>query len=166
MENNQVKKDKTPNGSGGWVKVKANVSLVLRDKDGKIKDERKIKNIVVTVGFNEMIKQVMGDVGGGAQPDKFNYIGIGTGNTAEVVGDTALETEIGTRVVDTTPSFPLTGKGEIVSLFPPGNGTGDIKETGLLNASSGGTLLARKTFATISKLASDSLQVTWAITLS
>ncbi len=157
---------KTPKGSGGRVKLKANVSLVLRDQSGKVKDKRLIKNLVVDTGFIGIIKQIMGDVSGGPQPAKFNYVGIGTGNTAEAAGDTALDAEIGTRVVDTNPSFPLTGKGEIEVFFEPGNGTGDIKETGLFNASSVGTLLARKTFTTISKLAADSLTVKWIFTLS
>lgn len=159
--------NKTPNGAGGKAKVKANVSLVLMDKEGKIKTRMDIDNIIVTPGFNAMIKQVMGDAGGGSQPAKFNYVGIGTSAAAPASGDAALGSEIGTRVQDADPSFPGIGEGVIETTFPAGNGTGTIAESGLFNASSSGTLLARLLISpTIPKGALDILLVTWTIELS
>jgi len=163
-----VEKDKgnTPKGAGGRIKVKANVSLLLMGPDGKEKDKRTIKNIIVDAGFNDVIKQILGDTGGGAQPAKFNYVGVGTSATAPAVGDTALGAEIGTRVQDADPAFPATGQGKIETTFLAGNGTGAIVECGLLNAVSAGTLLARTTFTVINKGALDILLVTWTISLT
>ena len=152
-------------GIGGKVKVKANVSLVLTGPDGKVKEKR-VANLIVTSGLNAMIKQVLVDVSGGAQPAKFNYVGIGTGTTAPAAGNTTLQTEIGTRVQDTSPEFPATGQGKIESFFAAGNGTGLIAESGVFNASTSGTLLARATFTAIDKEALDTLLVTWTITHS
>lgn len=159
-------RDKAPKGSGGQVKVKLNVSLVLTGPDGKVK-ERRESNLIVTSGFNAMIKQIMGDTGGGSQPAKFNYVGIGTSAAAPASGDTALGSEIGTRVQDVDPSFPGIGEGIIETTFTAGNGTGTIAESGLFNASSSVTLLARLLLSpAIIKGALDSLTVTWTIELS
>ena len=152
-------------GIGGKVKVKANVSLILTGPDGKVKEKR-VANLIVTAGLNAMIKQVLGDVAGGAQPAKFNYVGIGTGTTAPAAGNTALETEIGTRVQDADPEFPSTGQGKLESFFAAGNGTGQITESGILSALTSGTLLARATFTAIDKGALDTLLITWTITKS
>ena len=146
------------------MKLKYNLCLTLIGPDGKVKEERKYHNLVTTAGKNDAIKQVVGDVGGGVQPSKFNYVGIGTGTTVETANDTVLETEVGTRVQDTDPDFPSTGRGDLIALFPAGNGTGTISEAGVLNASTSGTMLARKTFTGINKGALDALQVTWQIT--
>lgn len=166
MKENKMENEKHRPKKGGEIKMRTNLLIKLVDKDGKIKEERLFKNLIVTAGKNSAIKQVLGDTSGGGQPAKFNYVGIGTGATTEVAGDTALQTEIGTRQQDTSPDFPSTGRGDVIVTFAAGNGTGAIVEAGLLNASSAGTLLARKTFSTINKGASDSLQITWQITLS
>lgn len=148
------------------LKLKGHILIRLFGADGKIKEERDINNLIVTVGKNTAIQQILGAASGGGQPAKFNYVGIGTNPTAEAAGDTALGAEIGTRQQDTSPDFPSTGRGDIIVTFAAGNGTGAITEAGLLNASTSGTMLARKTFAVINKGASDVLQITWQITIN
>ena len=148
------------------LKLKGHLLIQLFGADGKIKEEREFDNLVVTAGKNTAIQQILGGASGGAQPAKFNYVGIGTNSTAEAVANTALGAEIGTRQQDTSPDFPSTGRGDLIVTFGAGNGTGAITEAGVLNASSAGTLLARKTFAVINKGASDVLQITWQITLN
>lgn len=143
-----------------------NVEYVLYDYEGSIKGQWAYQNIVTNVGKNAAIKQIFGDSGGGAQPAKFNYVEIGTGTNSENAADTSLQTPCGTRVQDTNPSFPSTGQGRIVATFAAGNCTGAVTESGIFNASSSGTLLARKVFSAINKGASDSLQITWTITLN
>jgi len=146
------------------MSINHNLYIKLIGPDGKIKERREYHNLIVSAGKNAAVKQILGDTSGGAQPAKFNYVGIGTGTTAEASGDTALQAEIGTRQQQTSPTFPATGQGQVVISFAAGNGTGAITEAGLFNASSGGTMLARKTFAVINKGASDVLQITWQVT--
>ena len=154
----------------GVLKWRANVNIDLIGPDGEVKDNRLIKNLVVDGGLSTAIKQVVGDAGGGAQPAKFNYVALGEGTTAPVAGNTALETEESgggyARQVDTDPSFPVTGQGEIQVTFGAGNGEGAITESGLFNAVTTGVMLARVVFSAINKGALDSLQITWRITLS
>jgi hypothetical protein len=47
-----------------------------------------------------------------------------------------------------------------------GVGTGAISEAGIFNASSGGTMLCRTVFPVVNKQASDTIAITWTITIS
>lgn len=162
MENK--KKQAPGRDPGGRRKLSANVDIVLFDKDGKEKDRREIRNLMVDTGLDAAIKQIVGD--GGSQPTEFNYVGVGTDNTAATTSDSALGTEIGSRVQDLNPDFPSTGQADIIVTFAAGNGTGTLVESGVFNASSAGTMLARTVFSAITKGASDALQITWQFTLS
>jgi len=51
-------------------------------------------------------------------------------------------------------------------LFGAGEGTGSITEAGIFNASSSGTLLCRTVFSVVNKGASDSMTITWTVTVS
>ena len=154
----------------GRVEFNANVNIDLIGPDGVVKDNRLIKNLVVNSGLAQAIRQVLGDVSGGAQPAKFNYVGIGEGTTAAVVSDTTLETEESgggyARQQDVDPNFPANSQGEVQVTFGAGVGQGPITESGIFNASTVGTMLARVVFSVINKGALDTLQITWRITLS
>lgn len=143
------------------VRVKGELTVIHIDKEGKELARDIYENLVVTAGKNAGIQQIVGAAGGGAQPAKFNYVGIGTDNTAPAAGDTDLVAEIGTREQDTDPSFPSTGKGEVSVTFAAGNGTGTIVETGLFNDSAAGTIYARALIGPYVKAAEDALIVKW-----
>jgi len=137
------------------------INFKLFDQEGRLKDERDIKNVVVTVGKNYMATWLAT----ATQADYFmKYVGLGTGATAAMTTDTTLETEIGTRAVGTISSS--TNVWQSQATFIAGNATGAITEAAILSAPTSGTMLARQVFATVNKAASDILQVTWQITLS
>ena len=93
-----------------------------------------------------------------------SHMAVGTGATAEALGDTTLQTEAG-RVALTSKTS--TGNvANFVATFPAGTGTGTITEMGILNAASGGKLLLRKTFGAITKTAGTSLTLTMSLTQS
>lgn len=137
------------------------INFKLFDAEGNLKEERDIKNVVVTVGKVYMATWLAA----ATQADYFmKYVGLGTGTTAASASDTALETELATRATGT-----ITSSGAVwqsVSTFNAGVDTGAITEAGIFSASSSGTMLARQVFSAINKGASDSLQVTWQITIS
>lgn len=137
------------------------VNYKLFDANGNLKDERNVKNVVVTAGKTYLANWLTAS----SQAGYFmQYVALGTGTNAAVAGDTALQTEIGTRIAGTLSN--TTNVWQNQATFPAGNGTGAITEAGILSASSTGTLLARQVFSVINKAAGDSLQVTWQITLS
>jgi hypothetical protein len=137
------------------------ISIKLFDKDGNLKDQRDIKNVVVTVGKNYLAAWLAA----ASQAGYFmQYIGLGTGTNAAVAGDTALQTELATRVAGTLSSS--TNVWQNVAVFGAGVDTGAISEAGLFSAGAAGTLFARQVFSVINKAAGDSLQVTWQVTFS
>jgi hypothetical protein len=89
---------------------------------------------------------------------------VGSGVVAAGAGDTTLGTELGR--IGLTSNTASTNVVTHVATFGAGVGTGALTEAGILNASSGGTLLCRTVFSVVNKGASDSMTVTWTVTVS
>lgn len=141
------------------ISAKGLVSIVLLDQYGNVKEERVFPNLVVTTGHNFIASRMVGTASA-----VMSHMAVGTGATGALVTDTTLQTEL-TRIALTSG----TSSGNVatyVTTFGAGEGTGALTEAGIFNASSGGTMLARTTFATINKGASDTLQISWSITVS
>jgi hypothetical protein len=89
---------------------------------------------------------------------------IGTGSTAAAASNTAL----GSQAARTTLTSTTVSGADVtyVDTFAAGTGTGAITEAGLFNASSSGTMLCRTVFSVVNKGASDSMTITWTVTVS
>jgi hypothetical protein len=146
-----------------FPKVTGQVSFVLRGPDGKIKDEKTIKNLVVNTGLGYIVSRMTG-----VAQNVMSHMALGTSDTAAAAANVALGTEVSPR--NTIDSAVISGSNnEIVTYtasFAVGEATGAITEAGLFNAASDGTMLCRTTFPVVNKQAGDSLSVSWAITLS
>lgn len=122
-----------------------------------------IHNLVVSAGKAGVASRINGSGGEAA----FTYIAIGTGTTAAAAGDTTLQTEIttggGARAAATASRVTTTVTNDTAQLVLTFNFTAGfaVTESGALNASSAGTLLARQVFSAINVANGDSLQVTW-----
>lgn len=141
------------------VKMTGRVHIELRDKHGKLKEVRDIDNLVVTAGKQHIADQLSSSPGGGAM----SHMGVGTGTTAAAAGDTALETQ-----TDRNALTSRTDSGAVVTYvgdWAAGDATAALTEAGIFNASSNGTMLARAVFSAINKGASDTLQISWALTI-
>mgnify|MGYP001808482507 CR=1 FL=1 len=148
------------------IKVRGDLDIVLIGADGKIKERRQKTNLVVTAGLNLICARLKDDT-----TDEPSHMAIGTGTTAAAAGDTALGTEASggsyARQSVGTPTLNTTNKSiQFVSSFGAGVGTGAITESGIFNAATSGTCLARVVFSAVNKSASDTLQITHTITLS
>jgi hypothetical protein len=140
------------------IKITGQVSIVITGKDGQVKDQREIKNLVVTTGKEFIAARMVGT------PTAMSHMALGAGTTAANAADTALGSELGRVALASAAA-----SGAVVTYtasFPAGTGTGAVTEAGVLNASSGGTLLCRTVFAVVNKGADDAMSVTWAITVS
>ncbi len=140
--------------------VKGHLQLVLYDQFGGVKDVLEVDNLITNAGFDAICKQISGTPGA-----NFTWITIGSGTTSAAVTDTALGSEIA-RGSGTYSHTTGTKTFTVTYMFGAGVGTGAVTEAGVFNASTGGTLLCRQTFAVINKGASDTLQITWTFTLS
>ena len=141
------------------LKLKGDVAVVLRDKNGNVKEERKINNLIVDTGLNFICDRMKDD------ETAMTHMALGSGSTAAAASDTALGTQLGSREAldsDTVSSNTIT----YTSSFEAGDATGAVTEAGIFNATSGGTMLCRTVFAVVNKSADDSLSVTWTITLT
>ena len=148
------------------LKVKGVLRLVLKDKNGKVKDDKTVKNLVVNAGLAYIINRMKSDVSGGKA--LMSHIGLGSGTTAVGATQTDLVSILGSREAldSTTISGSNNEKLVYVSSFEAGDATGAVTEAGIFNASSGGDMLCRTVFSAVNKGADDTLSVTWTITMA
>jgi hypothetical protein len=140
------------------LKVTGDVAIKLYNRDGSLKDEREIKNLVVTVGKQFIASRMVNTT------TAMSHMAIGSGAVAAAAANTTLGTELG-RVALSGNS----ATGAVVTYtasFPAGTGTGAVTEAGVFNAVSAGTMLCRTVFAVVNKGADDAMSITWQITVS
>lgn len=140
------------------LKVVGQVKLELTKANGA-KEVVDIRNLVVTTGLNYIVSR-MKDTTLAAM----SHMAIGSGSTPAALGDTALGTELGRVALASTVVSANTV--QYTATFPAGTGTGTVYEAGVLNNSTGGTLLCRTVFGIVTKEAGDTLAIVWTITVS
>lgn len=142
------------------LKLRGDVAIVLKDKDGKVKESREINNLVVSAGLTYICSR-MADASAGVM----SHMALGSGTTAAAAGDTDLESILGSReALDSTTASSNTIT--YVSSFEAGEGTGAVTEAGIFNAATAGTMLCHVIFPVVNKQADDTMSVTWTITLT
>jgi hypothetical protein len=125
-----------------------------------VKETREIDNLVVDAGKAHIADRLSSSPTGAAM----GWMAIGTGATAPAAANTALGSEI-----DRNATTSITDSANVVTYvgnWAAGDGTNSaITEAGIFNAVSTGTMLARATFTAINKGASDTLAITWTVTV-
>lgn len=142
------------------LKLRGDVALVLKDKNGNVKEERKIENLIVSAGLEFICSRMAGTSAG-----VMSHMALGSGSTAAAAGQTDLGSILGSREAldsSTASSNTIT----YVSAFEAGDATGAVTEAGIFNAASSGTMLCRTVFSVVNKEADDTMSVTWTITLT
>lgn len=141
------------------------VSRILQEDYGLVREK-----LVTTAGVNFIVDAFQNSV----ELENMKYHGIGTTNTAEAVGDTALAAELSTAYnPDNTRATGSTTEGGGANVYRTvGTNTVDataaIVEHGIFTqaATGGGTLLDRSVFSTINLANGDSLQSTYDLTVT
>jgi hypothetical protein len=141
------------------LNVTGKLQIELFDGFGGLKSSETVDNLVVTSGLSYIASRIKD-----ATATAMSHMAIGSGTSAAILADTTLGTELG-RVALTSTTVS-TNTVTYVATFGAGVGTGAITEAGLFNASSAGTMLCRTVFAVVTKGASDSLVITWIVTIS
>lgn len=130
---------------GDTLQMKGFFRLKIGDGGKVVHDSGWCENTVVNLGFQDYVCATIGAVAGSKQ---ISHLGIGTG-TAPGVTDTSLEGETGTR--KTTSNSVVSSKTlQMTASWASGDhpgGTPNIRNLGLFNTSSGGTLCAGNTFS-------------------
>jgi hypothetical protein len=142
------------------VKATGELEVLLYGADGKIKERRVVKNLVVDAG-EVIIAQAMAN----ESPTLPSHMAIGTSNTAVDGTQTALQgTELDRNALTSTTRS--TSSVTYQASWAAGDGTGTIEEAGLFDAASAGNMFARALTGTIVKGASDALTINWTVTFS
>lgn len=125
---------------------------------------RHIKNLVVDAGKAEVAGLI-----NGVTSKPFDKLAIGTGTTAPAATDTELEAEIsdsgGERATATTSRVTTDVANDTAQWVHQWTFSGSkaVTESGILNATDTGTLLARQTFSVINVQSGDKLEITWKV---
>ncbi|AFS81814.1 hypothetical protein NKOR_09845 [Candidatus Nitrosopumilus koreensis AR1] len=154
--------------------IMGHITLTVADVDGNIVDYVQTDNLVVDVGIDTMGDLIFPNINlnGNATDSQFSWIGIGTNNTAANASDVGIGTAISgcARVQDGTVTGDSSVSGEITvtvdASFSGANCAGAVVEAVLMNDGSSGELLARQVFSAVNVGASDTLTVSWDITLT
>jgi len=144
-------------------RLRHNMRFVLRDSKGNLKKEFEFSNLITNAGVAGVASRINGAGGEAA----FDYIALGTGTTTENATDTALEAEItsgggerASATVSRTTTDVTNDTATNVNTFTFTSSFA-ITESGVFNASSGGTMLSRKVFSAMNVVSGDALEITW-----
>jgi len=124
------------------LKLRGDVIIERRKKDGTVIDRDKLTNLVVSVGKERVAKLI-----NGVSSTSYSYIAIGEGTVAPAVGDTALGSEVDRALA--TLAYEVSFKATFEKTFTFGSGISyAITEAGVGDSvvASGDTLLDRFTF--------------------
>jgi hypothetical protein len=147
------------------LKVTGRISWELV-RDGVVIERGERDNVITTAGKNALASLLNSASAG---TTLVTHMGFGSSTTAVAAGDTALGTELsggGYTRVAVTRSNP---SGNVIQYVATLTGLTSVtvQEAGLFNALTAGTLFAHQlTGAVTLSTASDSLQITWQVTVS
>jgi hypothetical protein len=139
--------------------IVGHMHLELRGQDGELKAVRDVDNLIVDVGRNGIMDQLV------ASPAvaKPTHMAVGTGAVAPAAGNTALGAEVDRNAL--TSKTRSTNVLTMVGDWAAGDATNSaLTEAGVFNAASAGDMYSRATFTAIDKQAADTLQITWTYT--
>jgi len=140
---------------------------ILHILDGKIVEERELKNLIVNAGKAEAAGLLNGVTSG-----PFTYLAIGIGTTPAAAGDTALQSEIttggGARASATCSRVTTAVTNDTAQLVHEWtfSSTFAVTEAGILDAAAAGNLLARQVFSAINVVSGSKLEITWKVQVS
>ena len=122
------------------------------------------ENLVVTAGKNWVASRFKD----GSIPDEMSHMALGSGSTAAAAGNTALGTELASsRIALTTDGGTVSNATvQYDATWSSSHEAYVIKEAGIFNHASAGTMLARTVFDVINKGTDDTVSITWTITVS
>jgi len=139
--------------------IKGHVKLVLKGKNGKVKQIVE-KGNTITEGFDAHVADQMSD----STDNAIGYMGVGTGS-GQGSSDTGLASSSANVALDSTTQGSGAADNDVVyvATFPAGTATAALTEAGLFLTDDNATLMTYDDFDVINKGANDSLVVTWTI---
>lgn len=137
------------------------VALTLRDANGNVKQQTYIDNMVVSVGKSLIASRLVG-----VSSAVMSHMELGTSTANASLMDITLGAAIAGSRMPIATSTVVGNEITYTATFSAGIGTGKLAEVGLFNSVTVGTMLARTTYNAFDKLAADTLDVVWKITIN
>lgn len=157
---------------GGAMAAVGHLWLARVDLKGQVHDLGLAScRVITTTGVNYIVDAFQGLV----EPENMKYHGIGTGGSAEAVGNTALTTELTTQysVSNTRPTGSLGELAGNANVFETAatitvSATVAATEHGIFSqaATGGGVMLDRTLFSVVNLASGESLQATYDFTVT
>jgi len=144
------------------LKATGRLSVERKNSQGAVVDSFIVPNLVVQDGL-DWIAARMYDVN---SPNQMSHMAIGSDLATPQLADSTLGATLPVGRQPLTSTSVSGNTVTYVATFEPGEGTGTVKEAGIFNASSGGTMLCRTVFPVVTKEAGDTITITWAVTIS
>ena len=142
------------------VSVTGQLDIKKINKFGIITERVHVPNLVVLTGKSYIASRIVD-----ANTPIMGHMAVGSNSTTPIVEHTTLGNELGRAEITSA----ATGNNNVityVATFPPGIGTGELQEAGIFNGPVDGIMLARTVFNVITKDVSDTITITWVITVS
>ena len=145
------------------LRSRGRLSIVITDQYGQTKEKREVDNLVVNAGLAYITSRMVGTAS-----SVMSHMAVGSGTATAAAANTDLGNLLGSRKALTSTTISGTNNESVVYVgtFNPGEGTGAITEAGIFNAASSGDMLCRTVFAVVNKAVTDTMVITWTITLS
>lgn len=154
------------NGFSDRFGLAGEVEILVFDKDGKLKKRIVLKNLITNVGYAQVAGLINGVV-----TTPFKYVAVGDGSssspgscTSPSASDTALGHEV-SRVLATTGRTTTSVTNDTATWSATFNFTASYSlcEAGIFDASSGGNMLSRVTYAVVNVASGDSMVINWKV---
>jgi len=145
------------------IKLTGALTIERRNFRGNVVEMIEVPNLVVSAGKSYIASRMIG-----TSATVMTHMGIGSDQgvtLALAAGNTALGAELA-RTNNLFTSSVSSNAVTYQATFAAGVGTGDVKEAGIFNASTSGTMLCRTTFPIVTKQAGDSIAITWVVTVN
>ena len=140
------------------LKATGIVNIKQYNSTGNLIKDFTVNNLVVNSGISFIINRMYSSV-----ENPMSHMAIGGTFSTPQASETTLGSEV-TRVALT--STTIVGNSLVfVAEFGAGVGTGLIQEAGIFNAATSGTMLNRVSFGSVNKSSSDTIIITWTLTL-
>jgi len=141
--------------------IKASGELFVRryDENMVLVEEKHVPNLVVSAGLAYMASRVFNNT-----TTVMSHLAIGTGSTVASAAQTTLVAETA-RLVFVSSSVSANTV-TYATTFAPGVGTGALREAGIFNAATVGTMLCRTIYGVVTKGVLDTVSITWTVTVN
>jgi hypothetical protein len=141
------------------LKMTGELTIELVNSLGVLVEKRHVPNLVVLSGKIWVAQRMSSNT-----PAFMSHLAIGTSGITPEINQTTLLNENARLAFNS--SSQTSNVLSYSATFGPGIGTGVLQEAGIFNSSSSGTMLARTTFAPLTKDTGDTVSISWSITVN